>query len=334
MGNNSFRLEWAIPKGKFEISLKDRIFLMGSCFSENIGLSLLKYKFQSLQNPFGIVFNPASIKLGIDCLFSQKVFQQEDLLFHDEIFLSLQHHSSFSNMDSEACLDGINSTLIEARNFIKKADVFIFTPGTALAYKYRKNSEWVANCHKIPAKEFERSFLNVPDCIAAFESVIENIEKTNPKANILFTISPVRHWKEGIPDNQKSKSILHLAIRSIVESRGNCDYFPSYEIMMDDLRDYRFYKPDLIHPNKTAIDYIWNKFAETYFTQESMDFIDEISKLQSSLNHRPRFPKSPNHQMFLMNLKAQIANLELTYPEMNFSAEQESLKQGLVPPVA
>ena len=335
MTSNSFRTNLKIPKVNVNIEHHQNILLLGSCFTQNIGDKLASAKMEVLQNPFGILFNPIAIANCIDCLIYNKEFTETDLLYFDDsvdkIWLSLKHHSLFSDTNKDVCLNKINTAINAGHQFIQKTNILILTLGTSIVYSHYKTDQIVANCHKIPAKEFERKFLDTNEVKTALQTSIEKLKTINPNLKVIVTVSPVRHLKEGFLDNQKSKSILYLALNELCEQNKNCCYFPSYELMMDDLRDYRFYNADLLHPNDVAIDYIWRYFLAICMETNTQILIEKLEKLQRSLKHRPRFPQSKKHQNFLHNLMGDIAELQAQHPHLNFSKEQELLQKQLLP---
>ena len=322
----SFRTEWTLPKGKFLLNHQQNILLMGSCFSENIGHRLQKYKFVSLINPFGILFNPASITQALELMDQQEIFTEDDLLFFEEKWLSLFHHTQFSHTSRTHCLSAINSAFATGSTLFKKLDCIIITLGTAFVYEYKKTHTLVANCHKIPAQEFNRKLLDLTEICAYLERAIIVLKKQNPAIKILFTVSPVRHWKDGVLDNQKSKSLLHLAVRHFSEQDDTIDYFPAYELMMDDLRDYRFYEADMLHPNKMAVDYIWEKFTASHTSDKTQILLTKLQKINRSLQHRPRHIGTKKHQDFLQNLWLNLEVLQKEYAFLNLEKERIDLK--------
>lgn len=330
MTQNSFRTTWSIPKGPFLFSHQQAILLMGSCFSDNIGAKLQKYKFAAFINPFGILFNPASIHHSLVLLKEKQQFEETDLLHFNEQWLSLSHHTRFSHPQLDIALKGINESLINVLDFIKLTERVVLTLGTAFAYFYKKTDTVVANCHKIPAKEFERKLLSLDEITDYIYASIEVLKSLNPKIKVLLTVSPVRHWKDGVLDNQMSKSLLHLGVREVVKNMEEVAYFPAYELMMDDLRDYRFYKPDMLHPNEIAVDYIWQKFVGAYMDASTQDLVVRLHKLNHSLGHRPRHPASKKHQDFVQHLLLEMETLQAQCPYLDFDKERKRLLDNLV----
>jgi len=323
--NDSFRSTWKIPASDFSINHSSKILMMGSCFSENIHQKLTFHKFQSTVNPYGVIFNPNILFNGINKIIQTEESPKANLVNHDQLWHSLDHHSSFSEPKKNDCLSRINDSAKKLRAALVNANCLILTFGTAFIYKHLSSDKFVANCHKIPQSEFKKSLLNISDIISEFEKMHQLLKKINPSIKIILTVSPVRHWKDGVIKNQRSKSILHLAIGEICKNFSTVEYFPSYEIVMDDLRDYRFYKPDLLHPNQIAIDYIWEKFANIYFDQKTLDLNKTISQIQKSVHHRPQHPQSIKNKEFLLDLKAKIQILQMQHPNLDFTSELECL---------
>jgi len=313
-----FRTKIQARPSKNKISYHTPVLFMGSCFTENIGNRMRDLKFPVLINPFGVLYNPVSVRQSLEIILDKRDFNENDLGFFNEQWFSFYHDTEFSDPDKEKCLDNINSRLKLAREQLKSAQYLIVTFGTAWVYEYIKYGRVVSNCHKIPAKEFERYKLGVEDIFVQWAKLINRIEEFNPELKIIFTVSPVRHWKDGAIQNQLSKSTLILAIHQLQKIFENIDYFPSYEIMMDDLRDYRFYTDDMLHPSTLAINYIWEQFSETYFEKETIHIVNEVNKIVLAENHRPINPNTENHQRFLQKLANQKQQLEKKYPFVKF----------------
>ena len=282
-----FRTEIQLSPGTCSITHQDKILMMGSCFTENISEKLLQAGFEVHVNPFGIVYNPVSLANGLLDLIRRKIYTETELFLYQEIYHSFSHHSRFSGTDKELVLSKINTTIDEASDFLRQANFLIITFGTATVYRLATSGEVVSNCHKLPAKEFQEERLTVFQIITLWNEIISNLQNLNPKLKILFTVSPIRHWKNGAHANQLNKATLLLALNELIESNTSCYYFPAYELVLDDLRDYRFYAEDLIHPNTQAINYIWEKFGEAYFDRKTVELNKEYEKRQRAMNHRP-----------------------------------------------
>ncbi len=325
-----FRTEIKFEKSNLQIEHSDKILTIGSCFAENIAEYFRFYRFNVLGNPFGVLYNPASIYNSIKLAVEKREFVKDDLIYDQSEFQSFYHHSDFSHHDEKECLTKINNSISQTHEFIKEANVIIITIGTSFVYKHLKKNIIVSNCHKIPQKEFRRFQLTLDRVKDYLNKIIELVSSLKSNISYLFTVSPVRHWKDGAVDNQISKSILLLAVNEIVNSNKNCFYFPSYEIMMDDLRDYRFYAEDMLHPNKIATDYIWEKFGETYLSGNCFRIMKEVKKIMQAVNHRPRNIKSAVHQKFLKEQLAEIDGLSKNHNYINFDSEINSLKSQLL----
>ena len=302
---------------------------MGSCFTENVGNKMTELKFPALVNPFGVLYNPVSVRHGLEILIDQKKFTESDLRLFNEQWFSFYHDSEFSDIDKPESLNKINTSIDLAANQLRNSKYLVITFGTAWVYKYLESGEIVSNCHKIPAKEFERHKLCVEEIFVEWANLINRLNELNPDLKIIFTVSPVRHWKDGAVQNQISKSTLFLAIFQIQKIFDNVEYFPAYEIMMDDLRDYRFYADDMLHPSKVAIEYIWEKFSQTYFEKETSDIIKEVYKIITAKNHRPLNLNTDSHKEFLRNQIKLINKISAKYPNLDFNDESDYFKNSL-----
>ncbi|HAN00772.1 MAG TPA: GSCFA domain protein [Marinilabiliales bacterium] len=323
----NFRTTFNIPKGSTAIDFSSKIMMLGSCFAENIGEKLIQNKFQTLVNPFGTLYNPESIAHSLEFLIKKKKFTESDLFEQQGVWNSFYHHSRFSDTDKERCLANINTQIEKGSQFLKKADFLIITLGTAWVYQLKKSGTIVTNCHKVPTKEFERFRISKCDMVEKLRSVIKKIKNQNLNLKIIFTVSPVRHLKDGAIENQLSKASLLLTVHELVAEFEKVSYFPSYEIMMDDLRDYRFYAGDMVHPSGQAIDYIWEKFKTSWIDPQQFTVMKEIEKINQALEHRPFQPESREYQHFIERQLAAIKHLESHYPGMDFSAETLSFQK-------
>lgn len=300
------------------ISYNSKILLFGSCFSENIIDKLSFYKFQSYQNPFGILFHPKAIENLITNALNEKEYTEEDVFFLNERWHCFDAHSSLSSVEKNELLKNLNEAISNTKKQIQNATHILITLGTSWVYRFIEKDTIVANCHKIQQRKFLKEILSVDEVAECLEAITALIQSVNKKAVITFTVSPVRHLKDGFTQNQQSKSHLIAAINQIVEPRNNTHYFPSYEIMMDELRDYRFYADDMIHPNQTAINYIWEKFVESWISDDSHQIMKEVATIQSGLNHRPFNSKSTEHKDFLNTLEHKIFKVKATHPFIDF----------------
>ena len=319
-----FRTKIAPQKFPFEISHSDKIISIGSCFSENIGQKLADLKFDISINPYGILFNPISIFNSINEIIEQKEYTENDLIKNQENWFSFNHHSSFSSLDKKEVLNKINNSINDSYNQIKSSKVLFITFGTSWVYHLNETKKVVANCYKLPANLFIKELLSVSEIVSEFEVIIAKIKAINPTIQIINTISPVRHWKDGVTENQQSKATLFLALKEITEKYTNCHYFPSYEIMMDDLRDYRFYEKDMLHPSPIAIDYIWNKLENSIFNSKTIELNKKITKLKTAVNHKTFNPKSEETKRFKTKTLEQIIALEKEF-DLDFEVEKSKL---------
>lgn len=303
-----FRTEVEIPQSEVKINIEDQIFSIGSCFATEITDLLKTAQMQTLNNPFGTVFNPFSINRAIKKLHDATTYAEDELVFYNEEFISLDHHSNFTSRFSHQTLEKINTNLEFGNQFLQSTQFVIITYGTSFIYEFLPKKKLVANCHKIPAKYFEKRLLtNLEITDSIYETVLNLKDICKENVQILFTVSPVRHTKDGMVENNLSKAKLVSAIHEILPQFENCHYLPVYELLMDDLRDYRFYKEDLIHPNKQAVQYIWEKFGKAYFSEETMNFVTENFKIAKALEHRPEDDKNPKYLEFLANLKGRMS---------------------------
>ncbi|MFD2517846.1 GSCFA domain-containing protein [Salinimicrobium flavum] len=310
-----FRTQVPIHPQEPKIGYSSKVLLLGSCFVENMGNKLEYFKFQQLLNPFGILFHPAAIHNFLNSVVQKKKYTEEDIFFHNDAWHSYRAHSDLSSLEKEVILDRLNSAAEETRTYLKTASHVIITPGTAWGYRLKKTGETVANCHKVPQKNFSKELIDVETNL--FECV-RLVRELNPEVTVIFTVSPVRHLKDGFIENQLSKSRLITAVHQVISEEKNTAYFPAYEIMMDELRDYRFYAEDMLHPNAIAIDYIWEKFTETWIPSEALPVMKKVETIQKGLSHRPFNEDSEAHKKFRKDLQKKISDLQNNYPEIRF----------------
>jgi len=292
-----------------QIDYTSKILLLGSCFSENMGEQLGYYKFNTQINPFGVLFSPTAISKVVEDTINQKKYRADELVEQGGLFHSLEHHSDLSSEVSEKVIDGIHKAQEDTLAYLKEASHVVITLGTSWVYKFKKTNQLVANCHKIPQQEFEKINLSVSEIKDALEDIVKNVRKVNLSAQILFTVSPVRHLKDGMLENSVSKAQLLSAIYQI-KKEHNVSYFGSYEIMMDDLRDYRFYESDMIHPNSVAVEYIWEQFVKVWIAEKASSYFKRIASVQQSKLHKPFQPNSLAHQEFLKKLVVKQVQIE------------------------
>ena len=314
-----FRTKIPIEKGTPKIEHASGVFLIGSCFVENIGQKLDWFKFRNLQNPTGIIFHPSPMRQFFQRISNNEDFLEKDVLEFNGGWQSLEAHSDMRRSSKEECINALNNALAESREFIKSASHVIISLGTAWGYVYNGSDKVAANCHKIPQKNFSKELSSVNEIVNDLEVIGHSVTQLNKNAKLIYTISPVRHLKDGFIENQHSKAQLISALHQFLSSNSSSSYFPSYEIMMDELRDYRFYSEDMLHPNQVAINYIWDKFSEVWLSDRSVSINPEIDKIQKALAHSPREENSQDHKKFLTKLQAKIEEIHKKYPEINFS---------------
>jgi hypothetical protein len=281
-----FRTELPIPKFPFQISYNNHILFLGSCFSDHIGTFLSKNRFSVLSNPFGTLFNPVSIANVLEMTINPKNYTEDYRYFFDNHWVSFAHHGSFSHSDENQFTKQIAQQWWVAKSFLEKTDFLFITFGTADCYRFIERDIVVSNCHKIHNSKFEKIRLKIDEIVQIYKDLLQNLQIINPKIKIIFTVSPVRHLGLGFHNNQLSKAILQLAVDQLVNDE-NTFYFPAYEIMIDDLRDYRFYAEDLCHAGENAVHYIEEIFADAFFSSTTKEQLKEIDKENKFLNHKP-----------------------------------------------
>jgi len=324
----TFRTVLNLPPTDIKVSHQDSILLLGSCFSQNIGERLQKYKFNCISNPFGTIFNPISIAKLINYVCNKQYIKAEELILSQGIFVHPDFHSMLSDVDASLAMEKINHAIQTTHHNIKKCTHLFFTLGTAIAYKMNTTDQIVANCHKIPSTSFEKIEISIEEGKIAMKEMISQIREVNPNVHIIFTVSPVRHIKDGIIENTKSKARLLCMIDEITKNDASVSYFPAYDVMMDDLRDYRFYEADMIHPNEVAIDYIWEKFSGHYFSKETIELNNQINRILLASQHRPFNPKSNQHKTFIRQTLSEIEAIKKVNSNLNFDDEMEILQSN------
>lgn len=303
------------------ITYSDKIFLIGSCFTEHIGKRLEELKFGVLQNPNGILFDPVSVCTSLNSYIDQKVYEQRDLFFLNELWQSWNHHSSFSGLRMIDVLEKINLSQQHAYDHLKEAKWLIMTLGSSFSYRLFESEQSVANCHRAPQQLFDKHMLTIEETVAALEETISKLKAFNPQLNIIFTVSPVRHIRDGVVHNNRSKARLLEAVHSLVERHEHAHYFPAYELVIDVLRDYRFYDIDLVHPNYSATEFVFNKFLETFIDPTTQKWMEEIKKITTSYKHRPFQPDTQSHREFLRSNFEKVKTLQDKLPHLDFSKE-------------
>ena len=315
-----FRTPVTINTG-FSLGYADTIAMFGSCFTENIGQKLADAKMNVLVNPTGILFNPESIAEAVGMAIKGTPIGENDVFEHNGLWSSLMFHGRFSSPDKQEALNRMNSGIELAHKQLNATTVLILTFGTAFVYRSKADGRIVANCHKLPASSFERQLLSVQDITNTYAKLIEQLAAINPAMQIVLTVSPVRHLLDGAHPNQISKSTLLLASDWLAQHYSQVHYFPSYEIMMDDLRDYRFYAADMVHPSDFAVDYIWQLLRESCISPKDNALIDDIAKICAAVNHRPLNPGTAEFKQFAEKQLAAVRQMALQHPEINFESE-------------
>jgi hypothetical protein len=316
-------LPFRVIPSHVKISYSDKIFFIGSCFSEEIGKKMQNLKFNVLQNPNGILYDPVSISSALDSYIQNKIFNEDDIFYLNDLWHSWQHHSVFSGMSKEDVLQNINRSQTEANNFLKTASWLIITPGTSYNYIFKKSGVPVANCHKAPQNFFEKKLLSTDEIISNLSGSISKLRSLNSNLKIIFTISPVRHVKDGVVENNRSKGRLIDAIHSITEKFENVFYFPSYELIIDVLRDYRFYKSDLVHPTSAATDFVFENFCNAFLDDPGKKLLEEIKAISSAINHKPFQKESTSHKKFMATQLEKIQKIKTKFPSIDFSLEEK-----------
>lgn len=302
-----FRTEVNIKKSGQKIEIEDKIFSIGSCFASEMSDLFQQGQLQTVNNPFGTVFNPFSINNAIKKLHDSEFYTEEDLITFNDELISLDHHTDFDTRYIHQTLEKINAKIEEGNQFLQNANWVIITYGTSFIYEFIPKKKLVANCHKIPQKFFDKRLLTHQEITDSIYNTILNLKDIcKDDVQILFTVSPVRHTKDGMVENQLSKSKLITAVHEAISLFENSHYLPVYEILMDDLRDYRFYKEDMIHPNSQAVQYIFDKFGSAYFSEETQAFIEENFKINKALQHKTADEKNPKYLEFKEKLTQRI----------------------------
>ncbi len=315
-----FRLELDVKPFAEKVNLRDSLLLIGSCFTEHIGEKLKHYKFSVMENPHGILFNPVSITQSVTSYISNKQYHAGNLFFYNELWTSWEHHSRFSHPNQDETLKMISKSQQQAHEFLKKANWIMFTLGSAFVYQL-DNGEVVANCHKVPNDKFHKRLLQVEEVLSGLDNMIHRLFLFNSNLRIIFTISPVRHLRDGFVDNNRSKAVLIQAVHHLVNKFPKLYYFPAYELVIDDLRDYRFYADDMVHPNYITTGYVWEKFTDSFIDEQSQEIMKEINKLSAAKQHKAFQPTSMKHKKFLQTNFEKTALLQKAYPFLDLSEE-------------
>jgi len=316
--------EVEIPRYPWKIGYSGQCMFIGSCFTENIGQKIEALKMPADINPFGILYNPVSVANGLEMLLHEKHFIENDLIEYNGLWHSFYHHGRFSAINKDKALHNINERLAGSAQKLKGTELLFITFGTAWFYRYKTTGQIVSNCHKIPNNEFSRERLSVAAIVDLYKKLLPQIWAINPRLNVVFTVSPVRHLKDGAVENQQSKATLLLAVDELIKTfGGKTAYFPAYEIVMDELRDYRFYASDMAHLGDVAVNYIWDIFKEAFIEQQSLELTVKIQKVLNAVQHRPFNKNTKKYKEFLEKYSQIIVRLEQDYPNLNLKLEKE-----------
>ncbi len=329
-----FHFEFDIKKTQSPIHHGHKLLLIGSCFTESIGEKLRKHKFSTLENPNGILFNPVSVAEAVGAYIANKKISSKDIFEHNETWHSWKHHSRFSGITADECIDKINASTSSAHTYLKHADHLMITLGSAWLYTLTgeaANAEpgtVAANNHKAPANWFQKRLMPAEETIRVLHEMITHLLQFNPHLHIIFTISPVRHLREGVIENNRSKALLIQAVHQLAEKFEQLYYFPAYELVIDDLRDYRFYAEDLVHPNYQATQYVWEKFTEACMLEETRILLKEIAEINLAYQHKPFNPLTEQHQKFLASYHVKTKSLQEKHAYLNFEDELAYFQNG------
>jgi hypothetical protein len=323
----TFRTDVSVSRSPYLITQKTAILTAGSCFADAIGQRLYKYKFPTLVNPFGVIYNPPSIhKLLLKAICNEPP-APHTFLQHGDVHLNFDFHSEFSAVTKEDLSNTITNSVGTVHYFLQSTAWILLTYGTAWVYERKDCGEVVANCHKKNAQDFSKRLLSEAEIVSSFQLLHQSLKQFNPATRVILTVSPVRHIKDTLELNSVSKAVVRTACHTIVSKFSDTEYFPAYEMMLDDLRDYRFYKSDMLHPTEDAEEYIWNKFAFRYFDEETNSFIGEWNSIVAALNHKPFNPGSASHQQFLQQT---LKKLERFKNKIDIEKETDFIKKQLL----
>jgi lysophospholipase L1-like esterase len=330
-----FHFEFDIKKLEQPIQLQNKLLLVGSCFTENIGEKLRKHKFQVLENPHGILFNPVSVLEAISDYLDCVEYTSKDLFYLNEAWHSWKHHSRFSGLSPEECIIKINQSIVTAHKYLKESDYLVLTLGSAWLYTLTEKAlnanlyAVAANNHKAPSDWFQKRLMTASETVDIFQELIQKLKTFNPRLQILFTISPVRHLREGLVENNRSKAVLIQAVHQLVDKFKHVNYFPAYELVIDDLRDYRFYAEDLVHPNYQATQYVWEKLVDACMEENTKLVMKEIAEINLAFQHKPFNSVSEKHIQFLNSYLSKTKQLKEKFPFLDVDAELNYFGTGI-----
>jgi hypothetical protein len=326
---DEFRTVIDIEKFDFSIDPGSEVLLLGSCFSDNIGARFEQSHLRASVNPFGVVYNPYSIAKLLERALDLDLCGENELMQINGLWHHFDFHGSFSNVDKKTACSTINKAIEDTHEILKSTNFLILTFGSSLVYERVDTSEIVANCHKFPTDFFSRYRLDSDEIASKYRDLMVSLRMLNPKLTFIFTVSPVRHWKDGAHGNQLSKSVLFLAIDKLVEWFDGAVYFPAYEILMDELRDYRFYDPKMLQPSSQAVDYIWQRFSETVLSMRARKFIAVSSKISKARNHRLMNASRQDSVIFLENSLKLVEDVQNQFPEADLTSDLDYFRSLL-----
>lgn len=328
MSAELFRTVIPVPASENKVTYSRSCILIGSCFTENMGNLLTQHKLPVVVNPSGITYNPKSVKTNLERILKGHEYSIDDLSCNNQLYFSFDHHSQFSNICPHECLNRINTSFRKAQEELKSCSHLFITFGTAYYYRLKSTNQVVSNCHKLPDKDFNRSMLDVQEIVADYSKLIPELLRYNQELQIVFTVSPIRHWKDGAHENQLSKSVLLLAIHQLQQTFAKIDYFPAYELMLDELRDYRFYEEDMLHPNKTAIEFIWKRFYSCFMDKTTQSTMQEIKNIYLARHHKPFNSNTEAYRSFAEQQIKKMHSLKKSYGNsIDFTEELDYFSQ-------
>ena len=324
-----FQLSIQINSPERRINYRDKILLTGSCFTEHIGNSLSELKFSVLQNPNGILFDPRSVCRSLLSYTENKQYKKDDLFYLNEVWNSWEHHSRFSNINAGECLKAINESQQQAHDFLKITDWLIITLGSSFSYRLsdgaaiasKQPHDGVANCHRAPSQWFNKHLLSIDEIVSLLDTACQRLKQFNSHVKIIFTISPVRHIRDGVIENNRSKARLLEAVHHMVNRFPGLYYFPAYELVIDVLRDYRFYDIDMVHPNYAATEFVMEKFRENFIDEGSQQVMEDIKKIVIARKHKAFQPETNAHKVFLKTHLEKTKELQAKYPFLDLTNE-------------
>jgi hypothetical protein len=323
------RTIFPIQPSESKIKYSDRVVFLGSCFASSIGKKFELGRIPVLINPFGTIYNPVSVCNTLDSITRGRNYTIDDLYKNNNRWISFDHYTDFSSDDAKTLLEKINSGVNEARAFLSGACCLFITFGTARVYRWKESGKIVSNCHKIPQSCFSSELLTVSEIAGLWSEQLEKLHALNSDLKVVFTVSPVRHWKDGAHGNQVSKSVLLLAIEEILKHPLRPGYFPAYELVLDDLRDYRFYDIDMLHPSSVAVDYIWEAFTQCYFDDSTFILYREVLNITKAVSHRIRSESQGQITAFAEKMLGRIDSVKKRHPDINLEVESEYFRNLL-----